>query len=1039
MSDIAPPGSRLVQALARVCRDHLLREKRLVAPSLRVGHQWIEAAVRSGQPAVNVRVQTLAGLAIELAGGRLPNDSRLVSPRGGALLIDRAIHQLRAESGRSYLAGLQPSHGLSQSLHRSLSDLLQAGLDGPDLRVEHFEDANKGRELTVLLERYQNSLRACRHVDPAEVIRAAMAALRGGDGPLDMVVLIPDDLECTALERRLLDMLPASSRIELPVDEPARANEDQPNTDLDRLRWLLHPREAPPLYGDDTVRIVRAVGEMNEVREVLRRCLAEGIRFDEVELLHTDAATYVPMIYELFCRLWPNGSSSDELPVTFAEGLPARYARPGQALVAWLEWMADDFPQTGLARMLQQGLLNIPDDAAAGPGFGRLAAVLRGIPIGFGQERYLPTLDDYAAGLDAQLARPDLPDEEEAWRDGLRQRRQAVAILRRLAEALLDKIPAVDARPCDVLEAAIDFLEKRPRTVTEIDRNARGRLLAEMRDLQYWIGLADGPVSLDVREWLTALPAEVQVLGSGPRPGRMHVAHVATGGHSGRAHTFIIGLDDGRFPGSGLQDPLLLDRERGQLSRYLPTAARRVGETRHAFARLLGRLRGRLTLSFPCLDLHDGRELFPSSILLAAYRILSGNLEADQSAMLSALEPPASFAPDREERCLDESEWWMWRLCDGQAGDKAMEIVLRRYPHLARGREAAAHRASHAFTVFDGRVPQAGQDLDPTRADGPVLSGSRLEMLGRCPRAFFFRHALGIAPPLELVIDPNCWLDRFSFGRLLHEVFERFYRTLAERSEVPDYERHRPLIQEILHERATEYRRCYPPPSEAVYRAQYRQADEAVRFFLAEEADYCKQHGNRPLFLEVSVGMPDTPSAATPLDSTDPVTLHLPGGRVLRLRGRIDRIDELAPNRFAVWDYKTGGASKYNQKDPFREGRTLQAILYMAMARQRLHEQFGPKAKVEQFGFFFPTPWGKGERRVWSQEELEAGNAVLECLSELARTGSFPATDTDDDCKTCDYPAVCRRLSETTASSARKMDGPDQAMLQPFITLRRHE
>ena len=50
--------------------------------------------------------------------------------------------------------------------------------------------------------------------------------------------------------------------------------------------------------------------------------------------------------------------------------------------------------------------------------------------------------------------------------------------------------------------------------------------------------------------------------GLGPRGGCLHVAHVLAGGHSGRPHTFIVGLDDGRFPGVGLQDPILLDEER---------------------------------------------------------------------------------------------------------------------------------------------------------------------------------------------------------------------------------------------------------------------------------------------------------------------------------------------------------------------------------------------------------------------------------------------------------------------------------------------
>ena len=64
--------SRFTQSLAKTCQENLLTEKWLIAPSLRVGHQWLEAIVRGGQPAVNVRVNTIKGLALDLAARRWP-------------------------------------------------------------------------------------------------------------------------------------------------------------------------------------------------------------------------------------------------------------------------------------------------------------------------------------------------------------------------------------------------------------------------------------------------------------------------------------------------------------------------------------------------------------------------------------------------------------------------------------------------------------------------------------------------------------------------------------------------------------------------------------------------------------------------------------------------------------------------------------------------------------------------------------------------------------------------------------------------------
>ena len=138
-----------------------------------------------------------------------------------------------------------------------------------------------------------------------------------------------------------------------------------------------------------------------------------------------------------------------------------------------------------------------------------------------------------------------------------------------------------------------------------------------------------------------------------------------SGGHSGRSHTFIVGLDDSRFPGTGLQDPLFLDGERRAVSPQLPTATGDLEQKIQDFHRLLARLRGKLTLSYSCHDLIDNREKFPSPLLMAAYRIISGNHEGAQEDFFKWMPAAVSFAPATEDCCLNPTEWWLWRLCAG--------------------------------------------------------------------------------------------------------------------------------------------------------------------------------------------------------------------------------------------------------------------------------------------------------------------------------------------------------------------------------------
>ncbi len=211
----------------------------------------------------------------------------------------------------------------------------------------------KGRELAALLAGYEDELHATGQVDYAGVLR--LAAAQTQSLPSGAMLLLPEDLEheLSLLDRALWQAIPAGRRVILETDHPGEAPE-APLTDAACLRWLATPTAAPATPGDGTATIFRAVGEVNEVREALSRCLAEGLALDEVEILYTDSGTYLPLLYEFASRLW-----GEQLPVTFIEGLPVRYSRPARALLGWLTWVREDFAQAALVRLIQDGLLEI--------------------------------------------------------------------------------------------------------------------------------------------------------------------------------------------------------------------------------------------------------------------------------------------------------------------------------------------------------------------------------------------------------------------------------------------------------------------------------------------------------------------------------------------------------------------------------------------------------------------------------------------------------------------------------------------------------
>ncbi len=1049
--------NRFTHALRELCEKDVLREKWLLAPTLRVGFQWLDRVARSGRTVLNVRVKTLLHLGLELASPEMvARGTEYLRGAREEVLVERVFSQLQGRwSG--YLGGLEPGPGLTRVLRASIRDLRIGGVTAGKLRREAFESGDKGLDVSLLLSAWEKELEKGGTLDYAALFRTALKRLKTDPDciPPGTLVMLPADMkeELAGLEKAVWKSLPEASRVILPVDRPGEPAPGK-TTDAAFLGWVREPSGAPAPAGDGTAEQFRAVGEANEVREVFRRCVARGIPLDQVEILYTQQETYVPLIYE---RAWNLGAEDHEsIPVTFAEGLPPRYSRPGRALSGWLAWIREGFSQSVLLWLIRDGLLRMPEAGETGYGPARLAEVFRAVPVGEGRGRYLPALDRAIRAQDARAGRAgsgpapadggsEAGDGEprEGGRESLRKKLRALKAIRNLVADFLLWSPGEGSGPGQkvFLNQTALFLEQRVRRAGKFDEYCHEQLVKKIREMAECLGEEDLK-GLDVPQWLADLPGSSHVGGLGPRPGCLYAAPLRLGGHSGRPYTFIVGLDDGRFPGGGLQDPLLLDAERRRISRDLPTAAGRTAERGRELAGLLARLRGRVTLSYSCRGLADDRDMFPSPLFLSAYRILSGSREAVLDDMLRDLSSPVSFAPGEADRCLDASEWWLWRTCSGRSLEDPEAEIAGHFPHLGRGLTARRARESDRFTEYDGHVPAAAAVADPSLPDGPILSPSRLEMFGQCPMDYFFRYVLRIEPPEEYQADAGVWLDRMQHGQLLHEVFQRFMSRLPPEDPLPRFDRDEGLLREVLEERIESWKASHPPPGPEVFQHQVRELRQTARIFLMEEEIFCRQ--STPTYFEVSVGLPPEEDG-TPLDTAEPVTVRLPGGMTVRVRGRIDRVDRMPSEKgeqFSIWDYKTGSSWKYTAKggqknpDPFNQGRVVQNILYLALAETRLREVVSPRAAVDRFGYFFPGLQTHGERIWWSARELAEGKKVVASLCRMLAAGSFPCSDNPGDIKYSDYLAAHNDPEEAAAAAERKARNPENTALEPFRELR---
>lgn len=91
-------------------------------------------------------------------------------------------------------------------------------------------------------------------------------------------------------------------------------------------------------------------------------------------------------------------------------------------------------------------------------------------------------------------------------------------------------------------------------------------------------------------------------------------------------------------------------------------------------------LRGKVTISYSSYDIKEDRRAFPSSLILQVFRIKEGSSEADYNMLFEALGEAAGFSyRTTASPELDESDWWLNKLVEGELLKDGMESIKANY------------------------------------------------------------------------------------------------------------------------------------------------------------------------------------------------------------------------------------------------------------------------------------------------------------------------------------------------------------------------
>lgn len=485
----------------------------------------------------------------------------------------------------------------------------------------------------------------------------------------------------------------------------------------------------------------------------------------------------------------------------------------------------------------------------------------------------------------------------------------------------------------------------------------------------------------------------------------------------------VCGCAEGMLPVRPGVDPLLPadDREMlRQAGHEIDTPRDSVPRQQRNFRAATASATEKLILTMPRGDLRRTVENVPSRWLLeVAGELLSKPslrprefLAADQpkinhiQSFVSALRSLTDPATDQE-----------YRLCAGHDQDpaKSDDPTLRRNATLIRARR------STAFTRFDGNL--TGVELPEIAAR--VTSATRLESYVACPHAFYMRNLLRVEPLREEDDEKISPLDK---GSLVHEILERFFNEhLPVAADKHWDDNDRAQLTEITDDVCDRYEREGRTGLPLVWRGEREEIKARLIEFLGHDEKSRTEQLHSPRANELAFGLGES--------AMGPLRLELPSGRVIELRGSIDRVDVTDSGGLAIFDYKSGSKDSFkaiSPEDPLAGNHKLQLPIYAMAARQAardgLIEGVDSPSAISAAYWFVLKDCGQTVPVDLSTQTEDTALDVIDHILYLASRGVFPQAPAEWNYSfsSCEFCATERFEAELTGRAwERKLHDPE--------------
>ncbi|SDW67329.1 ATP-dependent helicase/DNAse subunit B [Marininema mesophilum] len=522
-----------------------------------------------------------------------------------------------------------------------------------------------------------------------------------------------------------------------------------------------------------------------------------------------------------------------------------------------------------------------------------------------------------------------------------------------------------------------------------------------------------GEQMCDRGEFLSALEqaAEAkQIEGKPGRRGGIHLLEPNQVRGDRYQGVFLLGCVEGEWPRPIAEDWLVSDEERERLRRegvHLALAYEQRTHQLIPFFHCVSAAEEKLVLSYPASDV-EGRNRLPSPYLDEVKRVYKPEPFSEEIPGISELLPLSWQVSTSLNKGLERGIALLGRVGGKDLKEKDLQMARRIVERVREERPSFIASVAEKIKVesqrqSEGKTSKYSGSLT-TDVWGPevakamkdqVWSVTQLNELMQCRFHFFAGRMVG-ARHISEEIEGLSPLEK---GELLHRILCRFWDRYRRKS-LPDFE----LAEEDLRGVANAVWQEFVSKDSQERDPLYLHIEKSrlirkVLGMIRHEWSWREKEDVsdfRPILLEFGFGIEKDEERIRrgeidPATMAKPVELPLANGERLRLKGKVDRVDQDELGRYILYDYKSGNAPDLAQ---IKEGAYLQLPLYL----WAVQEVFSLDSKLAIGVAFFTGGKGKDgqpptdnrNKGLWRKEE-----AKLAGISGRV-TGLFPADEWEE-------------------------------------------